>query len=286
MQPSIINLPIPRSTMDCSTTQEAAPPPPPPIAPTNEPHTVVVGETKTTTSSLQHPSYQETFDMDLYCGRCTNTLPKSRYEYIRMTCCGFAYHFNCLEQFYPPNNTAEENIRRREYFKTHQQTCPRCGALVLEGSDEEQTMLKNWCAKGKAWAWSIRGQRYKESFQAKKDEVKNASLAYKCYMKAAKLGDSVGMHNVGYISACRKQYIDARYWWTKAARVGDKGSIECLELLKERAAQDRYIMVELNSCSVDTTVPHSGQWLFEEGSEYWGSGVVRTSRKEMRNMVD
>jgi len=88
-------------------------------------------------------------------------------------------------------------------------------------------------------------------------------------MKAAKLGDSVGMHNVGYISACRKQYIDARYWWTKAARVGDKGSIECLKLLKERADQDRNVMVELNSCSSNTTVPHSGHWLYEEGTEYW-----------------
>ena len=204
-----------------------------------------------------------------------------------MTCCGFAYHYNCLEQFYPPNNTAEENVRRREYFDTHQQTCPRCGSTMQEGSDEEQTFLKKWCAQGKAWAWSIRGQRFKELFKARQDEVKNASLAYKCYLKAAKLGDSVGMHNVGYISVCRKQNIDARYWWTKAARVGDKGSMECLKLLKERADQDRYLMVELNSCSIDTTVPHSGQWLFEEGTEYWvGMNFKKQDKTRGRLMVE
>ena len=105
-------------------------------------------------------------------------------------------------------------------------------------------------------------------------------MAYKCYLKAAKLGDSVGMHNVGFISVCRKQNIDARYWWTKAARVGDKGSIECLKLMKERADQDRYLMVELNSCSIDATVPHSGQWLFEEGTEYWLGMDFRTKDKK------
>ena len=204
-----------------------------------------------------------------------------------MTCCGFAYHYNCLEQFYPPNNTAEENVRRREYFETHQQTCPRCGSTMQEGSDEEQTFLKKWCAQGKAWAWSIRGQRFKELFKARKDEVKNASLAYKCYLKAAKLGDSVGMHNVGFISVCRKQYIDARYWWTKAALVGDKGSIECLKLMKERADQDRYLMVELNSCSIDTTVRHSGQWLYEEGCAYsYGSNFKKEDKKRGRLMIE
>ena len=259
--------------------------PSPPIAPTNEPHTVV-GETKISTSPLP-----ESFNMDTNCCRCTKKLPKSRFEYMRMSCCGFAYHYKChykcLREFYPPNETAEDNVRHREYFRTHQQTCPRCGATLLEGSDEEMIVLKHWCTKGKAWAWSIRGQRFKELFKAKKDARHNASLAHKFYLKAAELGDSVGMQNVGFISACRKQYIDARYWWTKAARVGDEGSIECLELLKERADQDCYIMVELNSCSVDTTVPHSGQWLYEEGMLYWhGSNFKKVDKQHSRLMIE
>jgi TPR repeat protein len=266
----------------------AAPSSTPPIAPTHEPHAAIGGETKTCPPPPpQHPTRQETFNMDLNCDRCTNKLPNSRFDYIRMTCCGVAYHYKCLQQFHPPNNTEEEHIRHREYFRTHQEACPGCGATLLEGSNKEKTILKNWCAKGKAWAWSIRGQRFKELFKAKINGAKNASLAYKCYMKAAKLGDSVGMHNVGYISASRKQYIDARYWWTKAARLGDKGSIECLKLLKKRADQDPFIMVELNSCSVDTTVPHSGQWLFEEGTEYWhGMHFKKQDEKRSRLMIE
>ena len=123
------------------------------------------------------------------CYDCNKQLPKGTTYHNRVTCCGFAFHTQCLQQIYREKaNTAKQDFM--EWGNSRDSICPICNVTCFDvGSTEEINQLLEWAeGKNEAWAYSELGQRYKI--------LKRPHLSFQYYMKAAKLGDAVGMKNV------------------------------------------------------------------------------------------
>jgi len=102
------------------------------------------------------------------------------------------------------------------------------------GSDEEWTLLKDWAAQGKSWAFCNMAFRIKAGY-FKHASFYSQSLIKDNYEKAALLGNANGMMNLGTLYGNGRHGVErcnvkALEWWTKAAALGDLTARECLKI--------------------------------------------------------
>ena len=170
------------------------------------------------------------------CYECHKQLPNDTMHHNRVSCCGFAFHAQCLQQIHRTKaKTAKQEYM--EWGRSRKSMCPACNVTCFDlGSKEEIKQLLGWAeGKNKAWAYSALGQRYKA--------LKNPPLSFQYYMEAARRGNAVGMKNVGtwYLKGfavgevgsggVEQSKSKAREWWVKAAEKGNENAIACIQVL-------------------------------------------------------
>ena len=198
------------------------------------------------------------------CSICNESLPKWSSNIARMICCGKATHKTCHDHIYASSmSTAQKN------------RCIMCRTKhVVQGSKEEIEQLRPWVEKGKAWAQSILGQRYRDgngvdqSHQRAKElfelAASQGNISAQCnlgnmyangqgvdqsyeraaeyYEAAAKQGLSSAQSNLGNRYAkgqgVEKSYETARRWFMKAAEQGQESAIKGLQLLDEMEGRE------------------------------------------------
>ena len=95
---------------------------------------------------------QEEEEEDDPCAICNESLPKLSSNLTCMICCGKATHDKCHDNIYASSMSDEQKSR-----------CIMCRTKhAAAGSKEEIDRLRRWVEKGKAWAQSILGQRYRD----------------------------------------------------------------------------------------------------------------------------
>ena len=180
-------------------------------------------------------------DDTVVCHECHTQMPTSTMHHNRVSCCGVAFHAQCLQQIHRKKaETAKQNYR--EWGRSRKSICPVCNVTCFDlGSKEEIEQLLGWAeGKNEAWAYSALGQRYKA--------MQNSRLSFQYYMEAAQLGNAVGMKNVGtwYLKGfavgevgsggVEQSKSKAREWWVKAAEKGNENAIACIQVLDAESA--------------------------------------------------
>jgi hypothetical protein len=210
------------------------------------------GGRKERTSSLSLPQQQEEEDE---CPVCMEALQKNPAKYARIVCCGKGMHIWCYEGILSSLSKEQRN------------SCFLCRAEYPATREEQIEQLRPWVEKGKAWAQSRLGDKYRDgagvdqSYPKAKELYElaasqgdagaqiNLGLLYdrghgvdqsyerekEHYEAAAKQGHAKAQYNLGGLY-CNGQGVEqscetARVWWVKAAEQGDENAIKALQEL-------------------------------------------------------
>jgi len=193
------------------------------------------------------------------CPVCIESLQKDSNKFIRYTCCGKGIHKWC-----------DKGIDASSLSDEQKNCCPLCRAKYpMTGSKEEIEQIHRWVEKGKAWAQSMLGDKYRhgrgvgQSYQQARELFEfsasqgDASAQMKLgfmydhgqgvdqsyerareyYEAAAKQGDADAQYNLGALYAngegVEQSNETAREWWMKAAEQGEESAIKGLQQLDE-----------------------------------------------------
>ena len=162
--------------------------------------------------------------------------------------------------------------------------CIMCRAkLVANGSKEDIERLRNWTKKGKAWAMSLLGHRYRLGVGVKQSDKKAVELyemaakrgdagaqavlggfyregihgltqsykrAFEFYTLAAEQGNAGAQSDLGVMYATgdgiEQSNSKAREWFTKAAAQGQEEAINALKQFDEHGIQNNKIDTYVN----------------------------------------
>ena len=153
---------------------------------------------------------QEEEEEDDPCAICNESLPKLSSNLTRMTCCGKATHDKCHDNIYASSMSDEQKSR-----------CIMCRTKhAAAGSKEEIDRLRRWVEKGKAWAQSILGQRYRDGVGVEQSHQQAREL----YELAASQGCASAQFNLGNMyqhgDGVDQNYERAAEYYKAAARQG------------------------------------------------------------------
>jgi len=190
------------------------------------------------------------------CNICNESLPKLDINLVRMTCCGKGLHKKCSGDIHA--STMSDKLKNQ---------CIMCRTARPKSAEEQTERVRRWAEKGKAWAQSMLGDRYKlgdgvdQSYQQAK-ELFELSASQGCvtaqynlgcmyrdgqgvdqsyeraveyYEAAARQGYASAQNNLGTLYAngrgVEQSYETARELWMKAAEQGDEDAIKNLQQL-------------------------------------------------------
>ena len=210
------------------------------------------GETKETTTA--ESQQQEEEDV---CPVCMEPVQKDTNKFNRMTCCGKGMHKWCYKEIYASSLSHEQ-----------QNSCPLCRTKYpMSGGGTSVEQVRLWVEKGKAWAQTMLGYRYRDGvgvdqsyeqarelfeLSASQGEVA-AQYSLGCMYKdgqsvdqsyerareyhetAARQGFSHSQYNLGALychgEGVERSYETARELWLKAAAQGHELAIKGLQKL-------------------------------------------------------
>ena len=211
------------------------------------------GETnETTTSDL--PQQEE----EVVCPVCIEPLQNDPNKFISYTCCGKGIHKWC-----------DEGIDASSLSDEQKRSCPLCRAKHPTSDKEEIERLRPWVEKGKAWAQSVLGHKYRDGEGVDQSDQQAREL----YELAVSQGEAMAQYNLGQMyykgqgvdqsyerakeyfeAAARQEIADAQFnlgalyangqgveqsietarkWLMKAAEQGDEDAIGGLQRLDE-----------------------------------------------------
>ena len=216
------------------------------------------GETKETATTV---SQQQEEEEDV-CPVCIESLQKDSSKFLRYTCCGKGIHMWCFEGIQVSSLSQEQ--------KDH---CPLCRAEYPESEEEGIEQLRPWVEKGKAWAQSLLGDRYRngvgvdQSYQQARELYELAAnqgdvgaqynlgvmynegqgvnqsyeRAVEYYEAAARQGEAEAQFNLGALyengQGVEQSYETARKWFMKSAEQGVENAIKGLQELDEEGGR-------------------------------------------------
>jgi hypothetical protein len=190
------------------------------------------------------------------CPVCIEPLQKDSTKFIRYVCCGKGIHKWC-----------DMDIDKSSLSQKQKDSCPLCRTKYPNAGEESVEQLRPWVEKGKAWAQSMLGQRYKngddveQSYQQAKELFEmsasqgNAFAQYtlgnmyrdgqgvdqsyeravEYYEPAAMQGNARAQFNLGSRYALgqgvERSLVRAHEWWIKSAEQGNESAIANLQLL-------------------------------------------------------
>ena len=121
------------------------------------------------------------------CSICLDLLPTDASEFLRATCCGKGMHKKCREDMIKSKMSQDQKRR-----------CVMCRTKypddTKEGDKEIVEQLRKWVKKGKAWAQSMLGARYRDGTHGVKKDIKRAAVLFNL---ASEQGDVVAQYNLG-----------------------------------------------------------------------------------------
>ena len=193
------------------------------------------------------------------CSICLDKIPQDLTKYERAVCCGKAMHKKCRDDMLKSSMTDEQKGR-----------CVMCRIKKTSaGSKEEIERLRPWVEKGKAWAQSVLGHKYRDGEGVDQSDQQAREL----YELAVSQGEAMAQYNLGQMyykgqgvdqsyerakeyfeAAARQEIADAQFnlgalyangqgveqsietarkWLMKAAEQGDEDAIGGLQRLDE-----------------------------------------------------
>jgi len=181
----------------------------------------VVVEEEEQRKEVASAGLQQQKEEDDVCPVCIEPLQKDTSKFIRFSCCGKGIHFWCREEIDASGSLSQEQ-------KDH---CPLCRAEHPDSVEKAIEQLLPWVEKGKAWAQSSLGQKYRggegvdQSWQRAKE----------LFELAASQGETSSQYNLGIMYAnglgVNQSYERAKEYYEAAARQGHahaRSSLGCL----------------------------------------------------------
>jgi hypothetical protein len=215
--------------------------------------------TRTTTSPQQQNEEPDV------CCICLDELPTDSRKLLRFTCCG---KICCLE--------CQKNVKKSTMPDDLKNRCHQCRKPSPTTNEEVVKRVREWVAKGEAWAQNIMAQQYRDGKHGLKQSYVMARMLFE---KAVAQGDSSAMYDLAllyrdgqgvaqsfkkaaelFTMAAEKGEVEAmlslgvryfqgqgvdqsnvlaREWWTKAANEGNKGAIKNLKILDEEEGKSK-----------------------------------------------
>jgi TPR repeat protein len=170
-----------------------------------------------------------------------------------MTCCGKATHKHCRVRFFGSGLSQEQKSK-----------CPHCQVKLATTEEEGFERAGGWADKGKAWAQSILGARYKHGIGV--DQSYEKTIEY--YTLALQNGDPNAMFGLALM------YYQG---------MGVTTSIEKAIELCKRAADQGHASAQFNlgcSYSQGDGVDQSN----ERAREWWIKSAVQDHEKALQNL--
>ena len=151
------------------------------------------------------------------CSICLEVLPVFGHEFIRLTCCGNALHFECGSRL------GKEKCGL---------ACPMCRAPTDVADETRHAQALRWADQGKAWAIFVVGTSYMSGLGVlQSDETARLWL-----QRAAELGHPGAQFNLGRMhfkgeggSVSMEHFF---FWMTRADEQGYEQAAAVLEALK------------------------------------------------------
>ena len=212
------------------------------------------------------------------CSICLDSLPKLASKFVRMTCCGKGLHKKCYA-----------NIKKSSMSHKQKNQCIMCRTKGPTSKEEQTERVRRWADKGKAWAQSLLGDRYRDgagvdqSYQRAKELYDLAvtqgeadaqyslgvmyehgqgvdqsyERAAEYYEAATRQGLASAQNSLGTLY-CNGQGVEqsfetAREWLIKSAEQGDENAIKNLQILDKHEGRTTPTFTLPKRCSTCDT---------------------------------
>jgi len=176
------------------------------------------------------------------CSICLDDLPKDASKHVRASCCGKGMHNKCRDGVKASSMTEKQ--------KNH---CVMCRTKYPSSDKEEIKQLRPWVEKGKAWAQSMLGARYRDG-----DGVDQSyQQARELFVLSASQGDAEAQCNLGLLygngDGVEQSNETAREWLMKSAEQGNENAIKNLQRLDKDEGRTTPSFTRPKRCSLCDT---------------------------------
>jgi len=143
------------------------------------------------------------------CSICLDNLPQDPKKYTRASCCGKGMHTKCRDDMLKSSMTEKQKNQ-----------CVMCRTEYPTSEEEDIEQLRPWVEKGKAWAQSTLGCRYRDGVGVSQSYLQAAEL----FDLAASQGYATAQYNLGVLykdgRGIDQNYERAKEYLEAAARQG------------------------------------------------------------------
>jgi len=212
------------------------------------------------------------------CCVCLEDLPVDSNAFVRMSCCGKAIHRLCEDDFFGSSLSQEQKDK-----------CPHCQVKLPTTDEEHFERARGWADKGKVWAKSYLGSKYKfgtgveqsyekaieyytlaiqngnpnamnqlaDMYYFGKGVTKSIEKAIELYAQAANQGHASAQFNLGSMYY-KGEGVDesnerAREWWIKAAVQDQEQALQWLQNLDKQEGRTTPTILCCSTCGKPKT---------------------------------
>jgi len=156
------------------------------------------------------PQQEEEEDV---CPVCVDALQKIKTKFYRYTCCGKGIHRWC-----------DAGIEASSLSDEQKSRCPLCRTEYSKSDEETVQRLHPWVEKGKAWAQSWLGERYRDGLGVEQSYQRGKEL----FELSASQGEASAQYSLGLMyekgQGVDQNYERAKEYYEAAARQGTAGA--------------------------------------------------------------